>query len=252
MIEFSKENVFLVTGASSGLGKEIVMKLYNLAATVICVARSEEKLLQIKQNVKEPERILVEPFDLFMVDDIQVFIKSLVVKYGKLTSVIHSAGMGAVEPLKILSLESAKTMFELNYFSALALAKAFCDKRIFTSDFPSMVFLSSISSMTGNAGLINYSATKGAINSMVKALAVEQARSGIRINAVAPGFIVTDIVKTSPEVYNEEYFENVRNEYPLGEGKPNDVASLVAFLVSKEARWITGQVIVIDGGRTLI
>ena len=252
MIEFSEENIFLVTGASSGLGKEIVLKLNSLGATVIAVSRSEENLLLLKEIVLNKEQLKIESFDLSQTNEIQFFIKTLVSKYGKLTGIVHSAGVGGVEPLKILSLESAKQMFEINYFSALALAKAFCDKRIFASDFPSMIFLSSISSMTGNSGLVNYSATKGAINSMVKALAVEQARSGIRINAVAPGFIVTDIVKSSPEVYNEEYFEKVRNEYPLGDGEPNDVASLVAFLASKEAKWITGQIIVVDGGRTLI
>lgn len=252
MIQYSEENIFLVTGASSGLGKEIAMKLNILGATVIAVARSEEKLLLLKKEVTNKDRLQIEPFDLLLTDEIQSFVKMIVSKHGKLTGVIHSAGIGGVEPLKILSLESAKQMFEINYFSALALAKAFCDKRIFTSNFPSMIFLSSISSMTGNAGLVNYSATKGAINSMVKALAVEQARSGIRINAVAPGFIVTDIVKASPEVYNEEYFEKVRSEYPLGEGEPGDVASLVVFLASKEAKWITGQTIVVDGGRTLI
>lgn len=252
MIEFNQDNIFLVTGASSGLGKEIVLKLNSLGATVIAVSRSEENLLLLKEIVLKKEQLKIESFDLSQTDEIQFFIKALVSKYGKLTGIVHSAGVGGVEPLKILSLESAKQMFEINYFSALALAKSFCDKRIFTSAFPSMIFLSSISSMTGNSGLVNYSATKGAINSMVKALAVEQARSGIRINAVAPGFIVTDIVKSSPEVYNEEYFEKVRNEYPLGEGEPNDVASLVAFLASKEAKWITGQIIVVDGGRTLI
>lgn len=252
MIEFSKENVFLVTGASSGLGKEIVLKLNSLGATVIAVARSEEKLNLLKEEITHADSLHVESFDLSLTDEIQSFMKTIVSTYGKLTGVVHSAGIGGIEPLKVLSLESAKQMFEINYFSALALAKSFCDKRIFTSNFPSMIFLSSISSMIGNSGLINYSATKGAINSMVKALAVEQARSGIRINAVAPGFIVTDIVKSSPEVYNEEYFERVRNEYPLGEGEPNDVASLVVFLASKEAKWITGQTIVVDGGRTLI
>ena len=132
MIAFNKENVFLITGASSGLGKEIAIKLNNLGATVIAVARSQEKLNLLKEEVQYKDVLYIEPFDLMLTDEIQSFIKTIVSKYGKLTGVIHSAGIGGVEPLKVLSLETAKQMFEINYFSALALAKSFCDKRIFT------------------------------------------------------------------------------------------------------------------------
>lgn len=251
MIHFETHQRFLVTGASSGLGRAIALKLVDLGATVIAMSRNEETLLSLKKLVSTPENIIIEPYDLSDLEGIVPMMKNIVSQYGKLSGLVHSAGIGGVEPLKALSIESAKTMFDLNYFAALMLTKAFCDKRVYDSN-PSIVLLSSISALYGNAGLSNYSATKGALNAMVRAAAVEQARNGIRINAVSPGFIVTDIVQHSPEVYNEAFFEQIRREYPLGEGKPEDVASVSAFLLSDQARWITGQNMVVDGGKTLL
>jgi NAD(P)-dependent dehydrogenase (short-subunit alcohol dehydrogenase family) len=251
MIHFEPQQRFLITGASSGLGRAIALQLSDLGATVIVLARTESKLISLKEETIHPENIIAVPFDLSNLDDIASMIKSLVATHGKLTGLVHSAGIGGVEPLKALSLESAKALFDLNYFAGLMLTKTFCDKRIYQAN-PSIVLLSSISSLSGNAGLSNYSASKGAINAMVRSVAVEHARNGIRINAVSPGFIVTDIIQHSPEVYNETFFEQIRQEYPLGEGYPNDIATMVSFLLSKQARWITGQNFVVDGGRTLL
>lgn len=251
MIHFEPQQRFLITGASSGLGRAIAIQLCDLGATVIALARTESKLLSLKKETLHPENIIAIPFDLSDLDGISSTIKGIVSKYGKLTGLVHSAGIGGVEPLKALTLESAKSLFDLNYFAALMVTKAFCDKRIYDTN-PSIVLLSSISSLYGNAGLTNYSASKGAINAMVQAVAIEQARNKIRINAVSPGFIVTDIVQHSPQVYNEAFFEQIQQEYPLGEGHPGDVASMVSFLLSKQARWITGQNFVVDGGRTLL
>jgi NAD(P)-dependent dehydrogenase (short-subunit alcohol dehydrogenase family) len=251
MIRFESSQRFLVTGASSGLGRAIAIKLADLGATIIALSRRESALNSLKENTLYPDNIIVYPFDLSDLDAIIPMIKSIVTQHGKLTGLIHSAGIGGVEPLKTLSVESSKAMFDLNYFAALILTKGFCDKRIYDSN-PAIVLLSSISALYGNAGLVNYSASKGAINAMVRSLAVEQSRNGIRINAVSPGFIATEIVQHAPEVYNEAFFEQIRREYPLGEGHPDDVASAVAFLVSNQSRWITGQNLVIDGGRTLL
>lgn len=251
MIRFESTHRFLVTGASSGLGRAIALKLHGLGATVIALSRNASALEDLHRSLSDPERIILYPFDLRDLDAIPSAFKEIVSRHGKLKGVVHSAGVGGVEPLKTLTIESAKAMFDLNYFSAIMLLKAFCDKRIHDAD-PSVVMISSISALYGNAGLCNYSATKGALNALIKAAAVEQSRNRIRINAVSPGFIVTDIVRHSPEVYNEAFFEQIRAEYPLGEGQPEDAAAATVFLLSDQARWITGQNLIVDGGRTLL
>lgn len=252
MIQFTLEDIFVVTGASSGLGKAIAHKIIALGGSVIAVARDSDKLLQTQTEALHPERLWIEPFDLAtQLEAIPGFIKQCSKKYGKLAGLVHSAGIGGVTPLKALDLSEAKAMFDINYFSALMLAKGFCDKRICTAN-ASVVLLSSVAALQGNSALGNYAATKGAINSLVHSLAVETARQNIRINAVSPGFIVTDIVRHAPEVYNDTFFAKIKEDYPLGEGYPEDVASACAFLLSSSARWITGQNFIIDGGRTLV
>lgn len=252
MIQFTPDTLFVVTGASSGLGKAIALKIIALGGSVIAISRNSDKLTHARSEALDPERFFIEPFDLSgAMEEIPDFIKQLAKKYGKLAGLVHSAGIGGVTPLKALDLTEAKSMFDINYFSALMLAKGFCDKRICTAN-ASVVLLSSIASIQGNSGLGNYSATKGAINSLIHALAVETAKQNIRINAISPGFIVTEIVQHAPDVYNDEFFAKIKEEYPLGEGHPEDVASACAFLLSDSARWITGQNIIIDGGRTLL
>jgi NAD(P)-dependent dehydrogenase (short-subunit alcohol dehydrogenase family) len=252
MIQFSPDDIFVVTGASSGLGKAIALKIIALGGSVIAVSRNSDKLVQTQTEALHPEQLWIEPFDLATrLEETPDFIKQCAKKYGKLTGLVHSAGIGGVTPLKAIDLSEAKSMFDINYFSALMLAKGFCDKRVCTAN-ASIVILSSIASLQGNSGLGNYSATKGAINSLVQSLAVETARQNIRINAISPGFIVTEIVHHAPDVYNDAFFAKIKEEYPLGEGHPEDVASACAFLLSDSARWITGQNIIIDGGRTLL
>ncbi|MFZ2889156.1 SDR family NAD(P)-dependent oxidoreductase [Sulfuricurvum sp.] len=252
MIQFNPDNVFLVTGASSGLGKAIALKIIALGGSVIAVSRNSDKLNLSRNEAIEPERFFIEPFDLSAsLEEIPDFIKQCAKKYGKLAGLVHSAGIGGVTPLKVLDLSEAKSMFDINYFGALMLTKGFCDKRICTAN-ASVVILSSIAAIQGNSGLGNYSATKGAVNSLVQSLAVETAKQNIRINAISPGFIVTEIIQHAPNVYNDEFFTKIKEEYPLGEGHPEDVASACIFLLSHSARWITGQNIIIDGGRTLL
>jgi NAD(P)-dependent dehydrogenase (short-subunit alcohol dehydrogenase family) len=250
-LQLESGNLYLVTGGSSGLGKATALFLNSLGATVVVVGRNSGKLTDAKNESVYPEKFLTYCFDFSDLDNIGIFVKSLVIEHGKFTGLVHSAGIGGVMPLKSVDVDEAKKMFDINYFAGLVLAKSFADKRVCQAP-ASLVFVSSISSISGNSGISNYSASKGAINALVKSLAVELAKNNIRVNSVLPGFIITDIVNASPDVYNDAFFEKVAQEYPLGTGLPEDVAHLIAFLLSPLSRWITGQNIVIDGGRTLL
>ena len=116
----------------------------------------------------------------------------------------------------------------------------------------SFVFFSSINgTLIGSRGHSLYAAAKGAINGIVKSLANELSKRKIRVNAVAPGLVETGLFEVNKELISDEDMESYRKKYPLGFGMPEDVCNLVIFLLSDASKWITGQIIVIDGGVTL-
>ncbi|MCP4107425.1 MAG: SDR family oxidoreductase [Desulfobacteraceae bacterium] len=251
MIKFNKEDIFVVSGGSSGFGKAICMKLNSLGATVIAIARNEEKLNQVKLESEFPDNIFTVSKDLSDLDSIPLLIKDMVKNFGKLKGFVHSAGIIDIMPLKGIRIHKIKEMFDVNFFAGLALAKGFSDRRVAREN-AALVFLSSAVSICGQPGMIQYTSTKGAINSMVKSMALELSKTGIRANSVLPAHIKTEMADLYDEVYSKEYKQELETMYPLGPGEPEDVANLVIFLLSDASRWITGQNIIIDGGRTLI
>lgn len=246
-------DLFIVTGANSGIGKAVSILINESGGKVIGVARNKERLNSLKENCSFPDNVFIEEKDLTGdIDNHPSWLYELSKKYGKLKGMILSAGIQQIVPLRALSLEKSKELFDLNYFANLFLCKGFCDKRVNIGNGSSIVMISSIASIQGNSGIINYSASKGAINSAVKSLAIEVAKQGIRVNSVLPGFITTEMTADLADVYNEEFLKNLDEKYPLGIGKPEYVADLCCFLVSEKAKWITGQSFVIDGGASLI
>jgi len=242
----------MVTGASSGIGKAIALKINELGGTVIAVGRNIERLKNIKSSSKYPKNFSVKIRNLSQnLDDLPKWMLEIAKRYGKFKGLILSAGVQQIIPLKVLNTKKAKELFNINYFSNLALCKGFCDKRVSIEKGSSIVIISSIASIKGDKGIINYSASKGAINSAVKSMAIEVAKQGIRVNAVLPGFVITEMTEKWKNIYNEEFIKKMNNKYPLGIGHPADITDFCCFLVSDSAKWITGQSIVVDGGATL-
>ena len=252
MIKFTSEDIFLVTGSSSGIGKSVALKLNELGSKVIAVSRSPEALKVLQNTSAYPHNFFFEIINLSSeIEKLSERVLELSSRYGRLRGIVLSAGEQQILPLRSLTPKKAKELFDINYFANIALCKGFCDRRAHREKDSSVVFISSIASVTGNAGIINYSASKGAINSAVKALAVELAKDNIRVNAVLPGFVKTGIIDKWRDIYTHEYLEQLEKEYPLGIGQPEYVADLVVFLLSDCSRWITGGNIIIDGGASL-
>jgi 3-oxoacyl-[acyl-carrier protein] reductase len=253
MISFNKNDLFIVTGASSGIGRATALKLNILGATVIINGRKDEELKRTKDMSSKPSLIYIEKKDL--ADDIEsntTWITQLSEKYGKLRGLVLSAGNYYVSPLQSLTIKKSKIIFDINYFSNIALAKGFCHKGMNIGIGSSIVFISSIASITGNAGIIDYSASKAAINAAVKSMAAEVAKYGIRVNVVLPGFVKTELLETLKDYFDEKHLEEMERQYPLGFGEPDDVAGLICFLLSDSTKWMTGSDILIDGGRNLL
>ena len=249
---YTSQDIFIVTGSTSGIGKGVVFSLLKEGASVIAVGRNAKKLNLLKDETSNEKNLFLEEKDLSSCDGLDKWILNISKKYGKLKGLVLSAGIQQTTPISsVLSVEKSKELFEINYFSNIQLAKGFCDRRANIGKGSSIVFLSSIASIRGNSGIVGYAASKGAINSAVKSLAVEVARLGIRVNAVLPGFVMTEMIESWQEVYTKEYIENMKKSYPLGIGKVQDVVEPILFLLSDKAKWITGSELVVDGGGSL-
>ena len=250
MSKFNSEDFFLVTGANSGLGKVISSKILDEGGSVIGLGRNQLNFEKVKVEFNSLNFHYELKDLLFEQDKLPEFVNFLVEKYCKLRGLVLSAGIQQTVPLGAINFDKAKELFNINYFANLALIKGFCKKKNNSGYGSSIVILSSFTSLIGVPGLANYSASKAALNSLVKTLATEIAKEGLRINSVLPGHIITDLLMNDKNL-GESFIEKLKPKYPLGLGKPTDVASIVSFLLSDEARWITGAEFVIDGGASI-
>lgn len=252
MIRFSENDVFLVTGANSGIGKAISARVIEYGGSVVAVARDADKLEAAKLSMLHPEKYFSESFDLTEnIDNIPAWLGSIVAKYGKLKGLVYSAGIQETMPLAVSKYEKAKTLFDINYFAFISLVKGFSKRANNTGLNSSIVCISSFVSHFGLPATVNYSASKGALNSAVKVLASELARDNIRVNSVLPGHIMTDLLLKDSNINNDAFFDALKQKYPLGLGEPDDVAFLVCFLLSDKSKWITGTEMIVDGGASI-
>ena len=243
MIEFNEQEAFIVTGASFGIGRAISLKINELGGRVLAVARDKDRLEKAKASSRFPDNFYVEVKDLVHnMDDLPKWIIELSKKHGKLKGLVLAAGILQVIPLNALNIREAKELFDVNYFSNVALCKGFCDKRVAVKEGGSIIFISSISSIRGQSGTLTYSASKGAVNSAVRALAAELARVGL---------VDTKMKDQLADSMPPDLFSEMLNKHALGVGMPEDIASAACFLLSNNSRWITGQCFVVDGGASL-
>lgn len=249
---YTSKNIFLVTGATSGIGKGVALELNKLGAKVIAVGRNIEKLEELKSIAHEPNNIILEVKDLCSYSGLDKWTLSLSKTHGKLKGLVLSAGIQQTIPISSPnSIEKGKELFDINYFSSMQIAKGFCDRRVNKGIGSSIVFLSSIASFRGNSGLVSYSASKGALNSAVKSLAIEVSKFNIRVNAILPGFVMTEMIESWKDTHSKQYIEDINNRYPLGIGSVDDVVNPILFLLSEKSKWITGSELVVDGGGSL-
>jgi NAD(P)-dependent dehydrogenase (short-subunit alcohol dehydrogenase family) len=239
----------LVTGASSGIGRETAILLSELNARLVLVARNAERLQQTAASlVGSGHRI--EAFDLTALDDIPKWMQSIAAETGPFTGLVHAAGKQAATPVRFINQARAEDLIRTNLSSAILLVRGFSHKTCRDPKGGSIVFLSSVMAFAGKPAISVYGATKAALIGLTQSLAVELAADRIRVNCIAPGFVQTEMFEEARSIMSDEQVEALKQAHPLGFGTARDVAHAAAFLLADTGRWITGSTLVVDGGYT--
>lgn len=235
----------LVTGASSGIGQATAVNCARQGAKTIITARKAENLQKTFEELVGSENIQILA-DLCSEEDVQNLVSQIPV----LDGIVFCAGKALTLPFNFASTEKFEEMFKVNLFSSVEMLRLLLKKKKIAKS-ASLVFISSVDGNdTFHVGNSVYSATKAAMESMTKSIALELAPKGIRVNTIRPGMIDTKLIRTGG-ITEEQLQENL-NEYPLKRiGKPDDIALASIYLLSDASSWVTGTSLVVDGGYTI-
>ena len=244
MITMNLENkTILITGGSSGIGRSTAIACAQAGAKVIILGRNENNLKKTINDMNGKGHIF-KVFDFNVCHDYETLFREIVSEVGKLDGMVHSAGVSAVIPLRVLSREKMMEVMTINYFSFIGLVKEFSKKKY--SNGGSVVGVSSVVVERGEQCQTIYSASKAAMEASVKCLAIELGSKNIRINTVMPGMIRTEMMDRVLENGSREDVLGAASV--LGIGKPEQVASSIVFLLSDLSSYTTGRTIYVDGG----
>ena len=240
MINFKNKNV-LITGASGGIGSELVKKFVSLEANVLGSGTKAEKLDQIK---KKYPNIKVKRFDISEHSRIEEFIDNVSLELEGLDILINNAGTNADNLSLRMKVEEWKKVVDVNLTSTFLLSK-YAIKKMLKNKFGRVVNITSVVGHTGNLGQSNYAASKAGIIGMSKSLAIEYAKKNITVNCVSPGFIDSDMTTNIAEKVKLYLTSRI----PMGKlGTGEDVSNCAAFLSSEQASYVTGETIHVNGG----
>ncbi|MBO8463693.1 MAG: 3-oxoacyl-[acyl-carrier-protein] reductase [Firmicutes bacterium] len=241
--------IALVTGASRGIGREIALTLAGYGATVVVNYNgSKEKAQEVVQEIKDNGgNAIALQASVSKSEEVEAMIKEVMEQFGRIDILVNNAGITKDNLVMKMSNEDFDAVIDTNLKGTF-----YCMKQVYRIMLKQksgrIINISSVTGVMGNAGQVNYAASKAGVIGMTKSLARELASRGITVNAVAPGFIETEMT----EVLSDKVKEAVEGQIPLKRmGQVKDVAEAVAFLASDKASYITGQVLHVDGGMAM-
>lgn len=244
-----KEKVILITGSSQGIGRAIALKFAALGAKIALndIPSQKENLEKVKMEIKNLGSEAKYYFaDVSNFEEVEKMVEDVVKDFGKIDVLVNNAGILKDKTLAKMTKEEWQKVIDVDLTGIFNCSKAVLSQIITTQG--CIINISSVVGERGNFGQTNYAAAKGGVIGFTKSLAKEIGRFGIRVNAVAPGFIETKMTESVPETIKTA----VKQLTALGRlGKPEEVANVVAFLASEEASFISGAIIHVDGGLSI-
>ncbi len=244
-----ENQVAIVTGAGRGIGHAIALRLANEGARVASVSRSESNAQRTADEINATRADAARAYAVDVADHaaVQAVAARILDDFGRVDILINNAGVTRDGLSMRMSIEDWDTVVDTNLRGAFSFAQAVMRSMIKQRS-GRIINISSVTGLTGNAGQANYAASKAGLIGLTKTLARELASRGITVNAVAPGFIMTDMT----DVLSDQVKEAILSKIPLGKfGEGADIAAAVAFLAAPEAKFITGQVLTVDGGMVM-
>jgi len=241
-----EKEYYLITGASGGIGSATAKMLLAENKSVIVTSSSAENLQQCFAG-HDAAFCRILPWDLTATDSIKEYMQQ-VKAIGPLRGFVHCAGFDKMAAISQNKAEDINRLLAIHAVAPLLICGQLAKKHYHTENC-SIVLVSSLSTHEGAAGHTAYAAAKGAVEGFLKAAASELADKAIRLNLICPGVVETKMSAGWMDRLDAVQMENLHKQYPFGLGKSEDICELIGFLLSNKSKWITGQNIIIDGGR---
>jgi len=241
----SKPQVVVVSGGSRGLGRAIVSDFLDQGHIVATFSRSATPFIR-RLQAKDPQGKRFHWEALDGIDDVQLkkFVMAVATRHRRIDTLVNNAGAAAEGVLALMRPEEIRRLIALNLEATIVLTQA-VSRVMLARESGSIISISSITALQGVRGVSVYSATKAALDGFTRSLARELGPQGIRVNSVAPGYFESDMIAS----ISEEHRQSIERRTPLRRlAKPGEIAGVVRFLASAEARFMTGQTLVVDGG----
>jgi NAD(P)-dependent dehydrogenase (short-subunit alcohol dehydrogenase family) len=238
---------YLVTGASSGIGRATALLIGACGGKVIAAGRDEARLDEVRAALAGPAEHATSVQELRDADAVADWVKGLIEAHGPLAGVFHAAGMELIRPARMMRQAQLDEIFASSLYAAFGIARAVSQKNSMV-DGGSVVFMSSVAGSTGQVGMTAYSAAKAGIDGLVRSLACELAPRRIRVNSIAAGAVETAMHARLTKGSGEGATADYARSHLLGFGAPEDVANAAVFLLGGASRWVTGSVLAADGG----